>query len=190
MYFLAALSSYNPPSLLFSPSSFIVTLVMAMIEARLSEISPILNRNTPRSLPLHKSVSQVGENMCSLVQCITAGVFLPVSQYTLICEPMLRGSLGSLRHLSTLSFSAYSPPAWQKSPEDNCSVRRQQHIAGGWGVVCFIKHDPSALWKSHFILTARTFILPELGGKRHKQIDFEKALTAVHLDLNEKRDVY
>lgn len=37
MYFLAALSSYNPPSLLSSPSSFIVTLVMAMIEARLSE---------------------------------------------------------------------------------------------------------------------------------------------------------
>ena len=137
-----------------------------MIEARLSEISPILSRNTPRSLPLHKSVPQVGASICSLVQCNTAGAFLPVSQYPLICEPMLRCSLGSLRHLSTLSFSAYSLPAWQKSPEDNCSARRRQHIAGGRGVVCFIKHDPSAPWKSHFILTARTFILPELEGKR------------------------
>lgn len=91
--------------------------------------------------------------------------------------------------LLSLSFSAYSPPAWQKSSEDNCSARRRQHIAGGRGVVCFIKHDPSALWKRHFILTAHTFILPVLEGKRHKQIDFGKALTAVHLDPNEKWDV-
>lgn len=164
---------------------------MAVIEARLSEIPPLSKAETPHAVSPYTSLFHRWERTSAVWFSVSQwATFLPGSQCSLICELMLRCSLGSLRHLSSLFLSAYSPPAWQKSSEDNCSARRREHITNGWGVVCFIKHDPSALWKRQFILTARTFILLVLEGKRRKQIDFEKALTAVHRDPNEKWDVY
>lgn len=162
------LYSYCLPWLLSSRSSFIVRLVMAVIAA---EISPIWSKNTPRRLPWHESVPQVGDSECSLAQCITAGYFSP--RFTIAIDLWADTALfprQSEASLLALSFSAYSLPAWHKSSEDDCSVRRRQHISAGRDAVCFIKRDPSALWKRHFILTAHTFILPELEGKRRWKI--------------------
>jgi len=56
-------------------------------------------------------------------------------------------------------------------------------------VVCSIKHDLSAMQKRQVLLTACALVFMVLEGKRCKQIDFEEALTAVHLGPNERRDV-
>ena len=118
----------------FPWSYFIVKQATAVFEAKLTTWnSPIESTRSPWSLLSHKSVPQVVESGQGLVHCVSQQVaFLPVSQYLLICEPVLRRSLG--RYLSS-SVCVCLAPAWQQSSKDNCSVRRQHYITSGWTAV-------------------------------------------------------
>lgn len=88
--------------------------------------SPFYCRNTLRRVPLPRSVPQVGETRCSLVLCITAGYFSP--SFTIPTDLWANAALfprQSEPSLLAISFPAYSPPAWQKLSEDNCSNTSQ-----------------------------------------------------------------